>query len=227
MGAMINANDRFGHSPIHYAAYRGNAYIMDYLLRSGGDPNAKGKNLSTPLHSAAWGKNQDIVELLLEDGADVEALTSEQESPLMTATLRGQLETVETLLALSANPHATDSYGSNLMDLAAASGKIELVEIFQNLGVKCSYPLHLAAGTGDFKRVEELLESGIPVNQQDSFGATPLLIATVAGREDMVDFLLNRSADPKIDAKAGYSLLHGAAFSGKNLWFARCLPLGW
>ena len=91
MGALINANDRFGHSPLHYAAYRGNVYIVDYLLRNGGDPNTRGNHLSTPLHSAAWGKNQEVVELLLEDGAEVDARTDEQETPVMTATLRGQL----------------------------------------------------------------------------------------------------------------------------------------
>ena len=104
MGAMINANDRFGHSPLHYAAYRGNAYIVDYLLRHGGDPNTRGNHLSTPLHSAAWGRNQEVVELLLEDGAEVDAMTDEQETPIMTATLRGQLETVETFLAYQRMP---------------------------------------------------------------------------------------------------------------------------
>ena len=226
MGALINANDRFGHSPLHYAAYRGNAYIVDYLLSNGGDPNARGNHLSTPLHSATWGKHQDVVQLLLEDGAEVDAMTDEKESPIMTATLRGQLEIVEILLALSADPHAVDAYGSNLMDLAGASGNVKLAELFQEVGVKTVNPLHLAAGTGDFKTVENLLQAGRSINEQDSFGATPLLVATVAGREDMVDFLLDRSANPLIEAKNGYSLLHGAAFSGKKSLVRKMLGFG-
>lgn len=226
MGALINANDRFGHSPLHYAAYRGNAYIVDYLLRNGGDPNTRGNHLSTPLHSAAWGKNQEVVELLLEDGAEVDAQTDEQETPVMTATLRGQLETVETLLALSADVHAVDAYGSNLMDLAGASGNIKIVELLKGLGVKSSYPLHLAAGTGDFNQIRSLLKAGRLINEQDSFGATPLLVATVAGREDVVDYLLDRSADPTIEAKNGYTLLHGAAFSGKKSLIRKMLAFG-
>jgi ankyrin repeat protein len=226
MGALINANDRFGHSPLHYAAYRGNVYIVDYLLSNGGDPNARGNHLSTPLHSAAWGKHLDVVQLLLEDGAEVDAQTDEGESPIMTATLRGQLEIVEILLALSADPHAVDTYGSNLMDLAGASGNVKLAELFQKVGVKTINPLHLAAGIGDFKTVENLLQAGRSINEQDSFGATPLLVATVAGREDMVEFLLDRSADPLIEAKDGYSLLHGAAFSGKKSLVRKMLGLG-
>jgi len=48
----------------------------------------------------------------------------------------------------------------------------------------------------------------------------------VAGREDMVDFLLDRSADPLIEAKDGYTLLHGAAFSGKKSLVRRMLGFG-
>jgi len=74
--------------------------------------------------------------------------------------------------------------------------------------------------------VENLLQAGRSINEQDSFGATPLLVATVAGREDMVDFLLDRSADPLIEAKNGYSLLHGAAFSGKKSLVRKMLGFG-
>jgi cytohesin len=144
----------------------------------------------------------------------------------MTATLRGQIETVETLLALSADVHAVDAYGSNLMDLAGASGNIKIVELLKGLGVKSSYPLHLAAGTGDFNQIRSLLKAGRLINEQDSFGATPLLVATVAGREDVVDYLLDRSADPTIEAKNGYTLLHGAAFSGKKSLIRKMLAFG-
>ena len=51
-GALINANDRFGHTPLHFTAYKGNARFLQYLLRNGGDPNARGRHDSTP--SAAW-----------------------------------------------------------------------------------------------------------------------------------------------------------------------------
>ena len=89
-GALINANDHFGHSPLHYAAYKGNSRFVDFLLRNGGNPNARSKHLSTPLHSAAWGRNLKVAEILLEDGADVNAETDEGETPAMTAALRGE-----------------------------------------------------------------------------------------------------------------------------------------
>jgi hypothetical protein len=77
---------------MHYAAYKGNAAVVEYLISKGGDPNARGRHDSTPLHSAAWGRNRQVLEILLENGADVNARTDEGETPGMTASLRGEKE---------------------------------------------------------------------------------------------------------------------------------------
>lgn len=225
-GALINANDRFGHTPLHYCAYKGNGRFVDYLLRNGGDPNVRGRHLSTPLHSAAWGRNMEVFELLLEDGAEVDARTDEGETPGMTAALRGEKEMLEILFALSADPHAVDAHGSNMLDLAAAGGHREIVDLLTQIGVARNHPLHLAAGMGDIKGIKSLLAQGFEVNQQDAFGATPLLIAVVSGKMETVNFLLERGADPQINAKDGYTLMHGAAFSGMKEMVRLALSFG-
>ena len=225
-GALINANDRFGHTPLHFTAYKGNARFLQYLLQNGGDPNARGRHDSTPLHSAAWGRNVSALEVLLEEGSDVDARTDEGETPGMTAALRGEKEILEILFALSADPHAEDVHGTNLIDLAAAGGHEAIVNMLRKIGVKNENPLHIAAGLGEEEKVKKLLQNGRKINERDSFGATPLLIAMVAGQEKMVDFLLSRKADPKLSAKEGYTLMHGAAFSGKKALIRKALSLG-
>ena len=225
-GALINATDRFGHSPLHFTAFKGNAQILQFLLRNGGNPDVKGRHNSTPLHSAAWGRNVAALEVLLEEGADVNAKTDEGETPGMTASLRGEKDILEILFALSADPHAEDDHGTNLIDLAAAGGHSAIVNLLRKMGVKNKNPLHVAAGLGDVKKVKALLSGGRNVNERDSFGATPLLIAIVSGQEEVVDFLLSRKANPKIAAKDGYTLMHGAAFSGKKSMVKKALSLG-
>jgi ankyrin repeat protein len=225
-GALINATDRFGHTPLHFTAYKGNAQILRFLLRNGGNPNVRGRHDSTPLHSAAWGRNAAALEVLLEEGSDVNARTDEGETPGMTASLRGEKDILEILFALSADPHAEDDHGTNLIDLAAAGGHPVLVDLLRKIGVKNKNPLHVAAGLGDVKKVKALLNAGRDVNERDSFGATPLLIATVSGQEEVVDFLLSRKANPKISATDGYTLMHGAAFSGKKSMVNKALSLG-
>ena len=216
MGALINANDHFGHSPLHYAAYKGNEGFVDFLLRNGGDPNTRSKHLSTPLHSAAWGRNLKVAEILLEDGADVNARSDEGETPAMTAALRGEKDLLEILFSLSADPHAKDMHGSNLYDLASAGGHLKILDILDELKVQNNHPFHSAAGRGDLKMVKQLLNEGRKIDERDAFGATPLIIATVSGKVDMVRFLLSKKANPKIVAKEGYSMMHAAAFSGKK-----------
>jgi ankyrin repeat protein len=225
-GALLNANDRFGHTPLHYAAFKGNARFVDYLLRNGGNPNTRGRHDSTPLHSAAWGRNMAVAEVLLEDGADVNAATDEGETPAMTAALRGEQDLLEILFALSADPQAKDQHGTNLIDLAAAGGHHEIVRLLREIGVPNNHPLHIAAGLAEYQVVEKLLKKGHSVNDRDAFGATPLLIAVVAGQEKMVDLLLSKGADPHISAKDGYTLMHGAAFSGKKSLLRKGLSFG-
>ena len=145
----------------------------------------------------------------------------------MTAALRGEKDLLEILLALSADPHATDDHGMGLADLAAAGGHKEVYDMLVKIGVKTKNPLHVAAGLGDFKTIEKLLEEGKSVNARDGFGATPLIIATVAGREDAVEYLLDRKADPTLSANDGYTLMHGAAFSGKKSSSAKPYPSAW
>ena len=216
MGALINANDHFGHSPLHYAAYKGNESFVDFLLRNGGNPNAQSKHLSTPLHSAAWGRNLKVAEILLEDGADVNAKTDEGETPAMTAALRGEKDLLEILFSLSADPHVKDIHGSNLYDLASAGGHLEILELLDSLNVQNNHPFHAAAGKGDLWSIKKMLKNGRPIDERDAFGATPLIIATVSGKVDIVKFLLGKKADPRIEAKDGYTMMHAAAFSGKK-----------
>ena len=48
----------------------------------------------------------------------------------------------------------------------------------------------------------------------------------VAGQEKMVDLLLSKGADPHLSAKDGYTLMHGAAFSGKKSLIRKGLSFG-
>ncbi|XP_064399386.1 ankyrin repeat, SAM and basic leucine zipper domain-containing protein 1-like isoform X2 [Halichondria panicea] len=56
--------------------------------------------------------------------------------------------------------------------------------------------LRLAVTKGNLKRVHAILDSGFNVNEQLSSGWTALLHACDTGREEMVEMLLERGADP-------------------------------
>ncbi len=76
-------------------------------------------------------------------------------------------------------------------------------------------PLHDAARDGDIKRVAQLLDQGTDIAEPDAAGEPALLIASLAGRPDVVTLLLERGCDIEIRNKGGLTALHAAAYGGK------------
>ena len=81
-GADVNAKDKEGKSPLHYAERKA---VAELLLAKGADVNAKDNEGKTPLHCAT---RKDTVELLLATGADVNAKDNGGETPLHCAERR-------------------------------------------------------------------------------------------------------------------------------------------
>ena len=61
--------DRYGWTPLHYAATKSNLDMVKLLLGRGADINADSPNNSTPLMMAAWMGNTDTIRYLIQRGA--------------------------------------------------------------------------------------------------------------------------------------------------------------
>ena len=72
-GTDVNAKDKKGRTPLHYAATHGHKKIVELLIANGVDVNAKDDRDATPLHGAASVGHKEIAELLVAKGADVNA----------------------------------------------------------------------------------------------------------------------------------------------------------
>jgi ankyrin repeat protein len=66
----VNQVNVFGESPIHIAAWKGDAEDIQWLLNNGADANQRGEFGMTPLHYAYMGGNRENVDILLKGGAD-------------------------------------------------------------------------------------------------------------------------------------------------------------
>ncbi|CAN5714749.1 hypothetical protein BH11ARM2_BH11ARM2_34470 [soil metagenome] len=74
--ALLQITDKDGNTPLHWAAWKGHAPIVEALLDAGADIGAHSENGhwgTTPLHAAAHGNQRAAAEVLIRRGADVNA----------------------------------------------------------------------------------------------------------------------------------------------------------
>src|SRR5262249_59273446 len=71
--------------------------------------------------------------------------------------------------------------------------------------------IHAVAGSGDAEALRRLLDSGVEVDFRDQTKATPLMIASAAGKLASVKVLVERGADVDAADRDGETALHFVA----------------
>ncbi|WP_341811169.1 ankyrin repeat domain-containing protein [Wolbachia endosymbiont (group A) of Oxytorus armatus] len=164
-GASLDAKDKEGKIPLHFAAQEGNLDMVQFFLNRGANTKAEDMYGWTPLHFAsAYGKF-DVVKFFLDSNINIRAKDRYGDTPLhLAAQNNDKSEIVESFL---------DSDANNINDRT-------------NNGWT---PLHVALQGNKPSTVKLLLGVGADIEVQDIFGETPLVIATRAGYTDIVKIL--------------------------------------
>ena len=111
--------------------------MVELLLTTKADVNAKDNAGSTPLHQAAAAnvEHSDIVELLITHKAEVNAVDKQGLTPLHYALLADNPGVVRMLLDHGANPNVPDTTaGQTPLILAAAKGYKQAAELLMMRG---------------------------------------------------------------------------------------------
>ena len=103
--SLVNARDKDGATPLHYAAAKGDAEIIRFLLSKKADVGACKKDGVTPLHVAVALGHKDAVEALLKAKANPNAKDKKGRTPITLAQANGFTE-IEQLLARGSTPAA-------------------------------------------------------------------------------------------------------------------------
>lgn len=154
---------------------------------------------------------------------------------LMAACQVGDIQTVRMLLTQSVDVNARDSTGRTAILYAAGAGRIELLEMLVERGANvedrnCAghSAVMFAVGAGlkiddvegakraydHWEAARFLLDQGAPVNAATSYGLTALMLASAAGRLNMVELLLQRGADANARSDIGLTAVAMAADKG-------------
>lgn len=224
-----------GESALHVAARRGFAELVEPLLRSGADADARCPDRLTPLHAALRAGHSGIAVKLLDHGADIDAYGQRGLTLLHHSVIAGDAKAVAWLLAYGANPalvaYDMDRNEMNAFHLAADTTPeiLRLLLRSPNAGaandvyMRKGVPVDtlravLAAQRADL--LDVLIDYGVNINARGADGKTPaqFLIDHRTSMVDSVD-LLRRLHDAGADMlqtgnAGGETLLMLAAAAG-------------
>jgi ankyrin repeat protein len=231
VGANVNANDRFGKTPLIVASIQGHLQVCQALREHGADIEAKYIQGNTPLHCACHNDHLPVVNELLSpndsngatsilgkrkrQGANIEAKDNDGDTPLHNACSRGHLAVVKALVNAGADFLAVNNRGLFPVHYAVDLRKSEVTKyLLQHIYARTRrLPLH------------ELLEDLTCIVNPYSRDVPPLrkaLHVNVLGTDDVVEILeylvgrnptLLRSRDPDGSLPLHVACHRGASFT--------------
>jgi uncharacterized protein len=226
-GAFVNARDKAGYTPLHWACQEGREEIVKLLLRFGADVDEQDAERFTPLEVAINGGHPIIAALLINKNADLRR-TRDGFSYLHAAAAAGDIESMSLLLG---NPSTQDlinlqdknGLGRVPLHWSSQVGNLEICELLLKNNASlyiCDdegfFPLHIAASEGHISIIELILSHGgnvdLPCPAWEN--GTCLHNACAWGRDDIVSFLLDQGAEPHLADSQGRRPRDFALISG-------------
>lgn len=231
-------DDRYGRTPLHWAALGGHTEVIQVLLDAGAEVNAEDRDCgSRPLYYAVSGGYAPAAQLLLGRGAAVDAInhtrdpvsagSCEDFTALSKASEMGRTELVALLLDHGADATGRGDGGWPLL-LAMSRGHVEVMQMLLDHGADVNAKgqrgatlLHL---TGKPELVKLLLARGANASVGDDEGVTPLQVAAVMAWLEAAQMLLDAGADVNAKDSQGWTPLHYAALASRKAKYF-CLDL--
>ncbi len=186
--ANVDVRDNNNWTPLHYAAEKGYAELVNILLQNRVSINVENNGKATPLHFAARNGHIKVVEALLISRAMVNATTQNNNwTPLHFATKHNHIAIVKALIKHGAAYDARDSQGRAPVQLINNPDITELLNIIDKL-FNC-------VREGNLNELISFLNKGAEVNACNSDGKTLLQLAVEQNHLELTSVLLERGAN--------------------------------
>ena len=115
----IDIRDKYGDTPLMWAAEHAKPKFVELLLEYGADPNALNSESGqiTLMNAIKNTNSKTVVEILLKAGADPNAQNTNGETALMVVS-RSNANIVGALLEAGADPYKTNKHGKTALEFA-------------------------------------------------------------------------------------------------------------
>lgn len=191
------------------------------------------------LHWAALVGNNEFVTAALANGIAVDSLATNLQSPLMWAVLRGHTTTARLLLEKGADSRLKDSLGATAMIIAIQHACYTCMLLMLQRGDKAGllgdcdkngcYAVHWAAYKGDLTALKLAEYFGADLLAFDNQKMLPLHRAVFGSQGQVVEFLMERNADPMLrnnDGKSCIDIAESQGDLGMQALFKRLMKKG-
>jgi ankyrin repeat protein len=220
-GAIVDTQDKYQNTPLHYAVRDSDPARVRYLLDSGSDSNIQNEKGESPYAIALKKNNRAIISMIEKASVTIAMDGDDLDAAFMRACRNGQRGVAE-MLVRSGNIDVTyvDDYGRTPLHYIAGLGMTALAKFCIEHGVDVNYTdtnnqtaLHFAAASSQKEVFKLLVNSGADANIADNEGVLPIHFIANRGQHDMLKVLLDSGFPPNTKMNNGASLLHTACYT--------------
>ena len=216
------------------AIFRGSAETVRAFIKAGADVKCRDQNGNTPLAQSLRLNNEtSILKTLIETGSDIDEKDNDGDTALIKAVKNGNMEALKLFLEKGAKVDVLNKEGMNALMIAKLkdekererdfgfkgrfeNGKSrEMVRLLIEKGAKVELKdkeggrkmLLQAIRDGSTAEVENVIRTGISINDAVEIDMTPLMEAACGDDFDMVEYLVKSGAEINLVSGRGESAL--------------------
>ncbi len=135
-GANPSAKNKYGKTPLMFAAFGGHYKIAKALLKRGAYANARNIHGETAMMAAIQHGDRRVISLILEKGAEINIRDNKGRTALMRAAWKGDTKTCSLLIGKGANIGESDIYGKTALAYAKENNEKDTVAFLSKLTIE-------------------------------------------------------------------------------------------